>query len=329
MEERLNFTGGLRYEHAEARDKSVGDEDFASYAYFSSQGLTDRSQLPTKRSFDHLSPSLGASYMATDWLKLRANYTQGWRAPSGRQLFASKNTEGYGAGGDPRLKPEKTHSYEAGFDVNVKDFNFSATYFFNDVKNFIYLYFYPQSSGRVMRNVGQRYQAGFEIQTSANLAGLMGYDSFELRPYVGLTHMTKREERIKAGGQGLDDLWWPITRMPDTVMNYGLKFTHFASHFSANLSFNYSGSRLPGRGNATLDPLNHYSVIEFGKINVANLSLSKRLWEFPDDSNVVLKVNVNNIFDKVYSYRDKVGHGANDTYPYPGRNFYATLSYNF
>lgn len=328
VDDKLNLSSGLRFERAEATDKSVGDEEWNRYYYFSSQGITSRDQLPTKRTFSHLSPSFGVSYLPTDWLKLRANYTKGWRAPSGRQLFASRRTEGYGAGGDPRLKPEKTDSYEAGFDIKVDHFNLSATYFFEDIRDFIYIYYYEDptarnGTGRVMRNVDKRYQAGFEVQTSANVAGLMGYESFSLTPYVNLTHMTKREEQIKSGADGMDGWWWPITRMPDTVMSYGLKFNHFDSHFSANLNFVYNGLRLPGRGNA--GPNEHYRDMEFGKTTVANLSLSKRLWEFENESNVTLKVNVNNIFDKVYSYRDKVP----DTYAYPGRNYYATVTYNF
>jgi vitamin B12 transporter len=73
--------------------------------------------LSTKRSFSHVSPTLGVSYLPTEWLKLRANYTQGWRAPSGRQLFASSFYEDYGAPGDPRLSPEFTKAFEAGFDI--------------------------------------------------------------------------------------------------------------------------------------------------------------------------------------------------------------------
>ncbi|MDR2422763.1 MAG: TonB-dependent receptor, partial [Deltaproteobacteria bacterium] len=221
-------------------------------------------------------------------------------------------------------------AYEIGFDVRVPHFNFSGTYFFQDIEDFIYIYYYadptaanPNRTGRVMRNVDKRYQVGFEIQTSVNVAGLMGYESFSLTPYVNATHMTKREEQIKRGAAGMDGWWWPITRMPDTVMNFGIRFSHFPSHFNANLSFIYNGLRIPGRGNSS--PNEHFEDMEFGKVTVANLSLSKRIWEFSNDSYITLKVNINNIFDKVYSYRDKVP----DTYAYPGRNYYASVSYNF
>ena len=345
MDDSLNFTGGLRFERAEAEDKSVGDEIFGNpaaqdnlkYYLCGTTAITTadcRAQFPTKRSFSHLSPSLGVSYLPIDWLKLRANYTQGWRAPSGRNLFGGGQIEGYGAPGDPRLNPEKTDSYEVGFDVAVRNANFSATYFFEDIKDFSYMHYYPTSTGasagRIIRNAEKRYQAGFEIQTSADLAGLMGYETFAVRPYVNLTHMTKMEEQLRAGSQwDWEREWWPITRMPDTTVSYGIKFSHRPSHFDANLNFTYTGIRIPGRGDARPGEANHYNNIEFGNFTVANLSLSKRLWEFDNESNLTLKFNVNNIFNEVYSYRDKVGTGTNDTYPYPGRNYYATVSYNF
>jgi len=330
MNDRLNITGGLRHENAKAEDKAVGDEDWGSYTYF--QGLS-RDQFPTKRSFSHLSPSFGISYLPVDGLKLRADFTQSWRAPTGRQLFASRRTEGYGAGGDPRLSPELTNAYEIGFDLSSAHANLSATYFFHDIKDYIYLNYYTNPSntnttgGRVMRNAQQRYQSGFEVQTSANAAGLMGYKAFAVRPFVNLTYMTKREEILERDASYLEGRWWPIVRMPDVVVNYGVLFTHYAWNFSANLNFNYSGLRMPGRANAT--PTGNYRDDEFGKINVANLSLKKQLWQFPDKSNVVLKIDINNLFNKVYSYRDKVGTGSNGAYPFPGRNFYATMTYNF
>ena len=108
MEDKLHLSGGLRYEQARAKDLSVGDEHYADVPWFNSQGITARDQLPTSRKFDHLSPSLGVAWLPVDGFKLRANYTQGWRAPSGRQLFASSFYEDYGAPGDPRIDPERT-----------------------------------------------------------------------------------------------------------------------------------------------------------------------------------------------------------------------------
>lgn len=322
----LNLSGGLRYEHAYAKDRSVGDEHYNRVPYFTARGITDRSLLPTSRSFDHVSPTLGATWLPLDWLKLRANYTQGWRAPSGRQLFASSFYEDYGAPGDPRLDPELTDAFEVGFDMARPDWRFSGTYFHYEVKDNVYIYpgVRPNGTspqGRVMMNVDRRVQEGVEIQASANVAGLLGYRGFELRPYVNATHMTRKEEVIDEGGPGLLGTWWPIARTPDTVVGYGIRFNHHATKFSGNLNFNYYGKQYGGRSNVGDGPL-----VGFGKFTVTNLTLKKRLWDFGKTNSLDLKVDLNNIFDRTYSY---LGRIPQDAYAYPGRNFYATLIYNF
>jgi len=322
----LNISGGLRYEYATAKDLSVGDEYYNKVAYFKSRGITSRDQLPTERTFDHLSPTFGITYLPLDWLKLRANYTEGWRAPSGRQLFASSFYEDYGAPGDPRLEPELTDAYEAGFDIACTHLIFSGTYFYYEIENNVYIY--PgvtadgtSTSGRVILNADERIQSGFEFQLSANVAGLFGYKKFELRPYFNITHMIRKEEVLVEDGPGLLGTWWPITRMPDTTMSYGILFNHFNSKFSANLNFSYYGEQYGGRANVGDGPL-----VGFGEFTVANLSLRKQLFDFGNKGNVELKGNINNIFDETYSY---LGRVPEDSYAYPGRNFFVTLVYNF
>ncbi len=322
----LNLSGGLRYEHARAKDLAVGDEHYDRVPYFVTRGITSRDQLPTRRSFEHVSPTLGASWLPKDWLKLRANYTQGWRAPAGRQLFASSFYEDYGAPGDPRLDPEFTDAFEIGFDMARPDWRLSGTYFHYDVKDNIYIYpgVRPDGTGaqgRMVMNMDRRVQEGIEIQASANLAALLGHPSVEVRPYLVATHMIRREEVLDEGGPGLLGQWWPITRMPDNIASLGVRFSHYASKFAANLNFNYYGEQYGSRANVGDGPL-----IGFGNFTVANLSLSKRLRDYGKTGSLDLKVNVNNLFDKTYSY---LGRVPEDAYAYPGRNVYATLIYNF
>lgn len=326
MEGALNLSGGLRYEYVRAKDKAVGDEHYDRVPYFSSRGITSRDQLPTKRSFSHVSPTLGVSYLPTEWLKLRANYTQGWRAPSGRQLFASSFYEDYGAPGDPRLSPEFTKAFEAGFDIAHEHWRLSATYFRYDVKDNIYIYPGVRedgtgAQGRVMMNVDKRIHEGFEVQASANVAPLLGYSSVELRPYFNVTHMTRKDEVVREGGPGMLGAWWPITRVPDTTMSYGVRFHHPASQFSGNLNFSYYGKQYGGRANVTDGPL-----VGFGRFTVANLSLRKRLWGSDVSNSLDVKLDINNLFDRQYSYLGKV---PDDAYAYPGRSFYLSMIYNF
>lgn len=320
----------MRYEHASARDLSVGDEHYDRTPglrnYF---GGLPREAFPTSRSFDHIAPTFGATWLPMDWLKLRANYTQGWRAPSGRQLFASSFYEDYGAPGDPRLRPEFTDAYEVGFDMARGDWRLSSTYFYYKVKDNIFIYPGYLSDGRnsgarMLLNVDKRIQEGVEVQVSANVAGLLGRRDMEVRPYANLTHMIKKEEVIFEGAPGPAGTWWPITRMPDTVMNYGIRFNYPAWQFSGNLNFNYYGLQYGGRADVGLGP-----IPGFGRFTVANLSLRKRLLGSMNTNNLDLKLDANNLFNTTYSYLGPVGTGPNDSYAFPGRNFFATLIYNF
>jgi outer membrane receptor protein involved in Fe transport len=273
-----------------------------------------------------VSPTYGISYQPADWLKQRANYTQGWRAPSGRQLFASSFYEDYGAPGDPRLDPEFTDAFEVGFDIARERWRLSGTYFYYEVKDNVYIYPGVRADGsgvqgRVMMNVDRRIQEGIEIQASTNLRDIPGLGGLELRPYINAIHMTRKKEVIDEGGPGLQGKWWPITRMPDTAVGYGFGFRHAAAKLSGNLNFNFYGKQYGGRANVGDGPL-----VGFGNFTVANLSMRKRLWESGAAGSVDLKMDINNLFDKTYSY---LGRVPEDAYAYPGRNIHATLIYNF
>lgn len=319
----LNLSGGLRYEQAEARDRSVGDEHYDRVPYFISRGITDRSELPTRRSFDHVSPTLGVTWLPADGVKLRTNFTQGWRAPSGRQLFASSFYEDYGAPGDPRLDPEFTNAFEAGIDLARDAWRLSGTFFHYRIKDNVYIYPGVRTNGagaqgRVMMNADKRIQEGVEIQASTRMRGFAG---LTFRPYLNIVHMTRKDEVIEEGGPGMLGQWWPITRMPDTTVGAGLRFDHPATKLSGNLNFNYYGKQYGGRANVSDGPLQG-----FGKFTVANLSVRKRLADFSGSNSLDLKVDINNLFDKTYSY---LGRIPDDAYAYPGRNFHAMLIYNF
>ncbi len=80
----LNLSSGLRYEQAEARDRSVGDEHYDRVPYFTSRGITDRSELPTRRSFDHVSrPSASPGCPPTGSSCARTSPRAGGLRPAG------------------------------------------------------------------------------------------------------------------------------------------------------------------------------------------------------------------------------------------------------
>lgn len=321
LEDTLILSAALRYDHYKVSDKR---QDFDT----NPGGLNDdpnglyNGKLPWGKKFNHLSHSLGVSYLPLEWLKLRANYSSTMRPPSPREL-TSASYEPYNYWGNPWNKAEKTKTYEAGFDINVPHLNFAATYFFSDTKDYIYQHTHPAQDHARVRNSDKQYRSGVEFQLSGNLAGALGYDSFELRPYFNYSHIFKIEELYRKGyndtGNTTYGKWTDITgQFPRTTIAAGIRFRHPETKFSTNLNFSYWGKYL-------------YSVNNkpkwAGGFTVANLSVRKGIWDFGDKGNFELKVDVNNLFDKDYVFGNPNTPTTNAHMP--GRNYYVGVAYNF
>ena len=90
----------------------------------------------------HTSPKIGVTYNATDHFRIKANYGDGFKAPSVSQLYYDLAME-MGRGnwvhltGNPNLKPEKSKSWDLGVEAEFGKGYGSLTYFDNDVDNLI------------------------------------------------------------------------------------------------------------------------------------------------------------------------------------------------
>lgn len=90
----------------------------------------------------HTSPKIGVTYNATDHFRIKANYGDGFKAPSVSQLYYDLDME-MGRGnwvhltGNTNLKPEKSKSWDLGVEVEFGKGYGSLTYFDNDVDNLI------------------------------------------------------------------------------------------------------------------------------------------------------------------------------------------------
>ena len=306
LENTLILSAGLRYDQYKVTDKRQDPADFTGLP----PGVTS---LPWGQKYSHLSHSLGVSYLPLDWLKLRANYTNSMRPPSPREL-TSASYEPYNYWGNPWNKAEKTNTYEAGFDVNLQHLDFAATYFWSYTKDYVYQHLDPDYSRPRVQNSDKQYRSGLEMQLSGNLAGALGYDHFELRPYFNYSHLFKIEELYRKGRSDSYGQWADITgQIPRTSIGAGIRFRYPEQKLSANLNFNYWGKQL-------------YSANSWaGGFTIANLSIRKGLIDFGDKGNIELKLDVNNLFDKDYVYGDP----KSTTYHMPGRNYYAGVVYNF
>ena len=89
----------------------------------------------------HTSPKIGVTYNATDHFRIKANYGDGFKAPSVSQLYYDLDMQ-MGPNwvhltGNPNLKPEKSKSWDLGVEAEFGKGYGSLNYFDNDVDNLI------------------------------------------------------------------------------------------------------------------------------------------------------------------------------------------------
>ncbi|MDR3203357.1 MAG: TonB-dependent receptor [Deltaproteobacteria bacterium] len=330
LEQRLNLTGALRYDRWDVRDKAIGDESFFDYPYTEYYGFTN-GQRSTRRNFDGLSPSLGVTYLPLDWLKFRASYARTFRAPSGRQLFASNYAEGYYEGGDPRLRPEKADNFEVGFDLASKNISASISYYYSKVRDNIFAYplqdprpIFTGLTRRMIQNA-DRKSSGIELEFSFNRAGLLDHTGYELKPYFGLDYSIDHHYRLSDDPSLYANRWLPIVWAPKSSYFYGLRYKHFDFNLEASLNFHHYG-RMEWLNPGQIITPTSYDNYKYGNFTVADFTLKQRLLDFKDKGHIDFKLNITNIFNEFYTYNQ----WQYNQIPYmPGRAYYLSLSYNF
>lgn len=280
LSERLIFSAGGRYDDFKIESKSQNNSS-------------------NEKRF---SPSAGVAVLPFEWLKLRANYAEGFITPTPSHLFGDGNY--YRA--NLNLNPEKNKTWEAGFDIGWNHLDFGFTYFQSVGKDA--LSYIDHGAGSQPRyqyiNLPKAKREGVEVEFSGNVAGAVGWQDFALRPFVNLTYMTKYEARDKTGGP-----YSKLLRVPGLTIGYGLRFTHAEYNFTTALNAFYVS-----RQYAT-------STRCLGTYNVVNWTMKKQLFDLEGYGKIDLKAEVNNLFNREYA--------CIENYPMPGRNFYVGLAYSY
>jgi len=319
---------GLDYNFADVKSPSLNENSEASdlgiffsgrlrlldeSLIFSAGGRYDsfeRKALDTGSNFDdtNFSPSVGMAYLPLDWLKLRANYSEGFLAPSVRQ-YGGFDGQSMPYLANPDLKPEKNKTFELGADINwTNALNASLTYFNANWDNKIISEIDPMWAWMRHINIKKATIAGLEFSINSDI-GQMLDQSFELRPYLNLTLYTSRKNKDDENFIALDPSLLP--RTPEYTLNYGVTFNDPGYDLMANINATYVGKMLINNTDGYHTP---------GTVSV-DLSLEKGIWDFNDRNKLKLRAEVNNLFN-------------NDNmvvlnYPGPERNFYVGLKYEF
>jgi len=284
LEERLVLSGGLRYDSYEVEmiDPAGDTADDTN-----------------------LTPNVGLSFLLTNYLKLRAGYSQAFVMPSADHMAADYISWGRTYVGNPDLLPETSNTYEGGVDFSHQSLAFSLTYFHTDFKDKIESV--TTSGGdSSWENVGKARISGFEGDMSVDIGHYFGW-GIEIKPFVGFTYLTEYKDKVTG-----EDL----LETSDLTVSYGISVSDFKG-FTTRLNFAYYGKK-------TITDYESgwpYQDIKASAFTVADLTLSKVLFSTENQGCLTLNTGVNNLFDEDYAYVKG--------YPMPGRNFYVGLRYDY
>lgn len=285
FDKRFIISGGLRYDEYEVEVKK-------------GQGGTEED--------DHLSPQFGLAYLLTNYLKLRANYGEAFKMPSAQQLAG--NFPGWFGNyvGNPNLDPEKSKTYEAGFDFSYASLDSSLTFFYTDFEDKIQTTTTP-TGDTTWENVGEAEIEGLEGSFSFDIGSFLGWN-FELKPYASFVYLSeyKDEETHK-------DLQYTS----DLHVSYGIRFSD-EEGLSADLNLAYTGEQKIVDWESGLWPA---PEIEKGGFTLANFTISKEILNFQKYGKFTLRGEIQNLFDTDYEYVKG--------YPMPGRSFFFGLRYDY
>jgi outer membrane receptor protein involved in Fe transport len=139
-QDKMEFEGmianvGLRFD--------IWDVNILSYPLFS-EGIGDIAQAKTKTPILYrLQPRIGVSFPVSELMVFHLNYGTFLQRPSFQYLLRSEISKKKGGSelnylGNPRLKPEETHSYDIGLNQGFGEgFTLDVSGYYKDVKNLV------------------------------------------------------------------------------------------------------------------------------------------------------------------------------------------------
>lgn len=196
--------------------------------------------------------------------KLKFNWGTAFKAPSLYQLYS---TEDYGGGpiGDPNLKPDKSKSYDFGFEQGLLNnrISFGLTYYYNKFKNMVD---YDLTASKY-KNIGRVVTEGFEGNVSFSPTPSLSFS-------LNYTY-TKSKDR---------DSEKELVRRPEN--QFGLNANW---NLINKLNFNLNGTYVGANWN---DTANTQRVKHYYKFDLAtSYNINKDFQIFG---------SINNIFDRKY-----------------------------
>lgn len=196
--EKLLVSPSVRYDHYDTSSKTVKYKD------------------------NHLSPATKLTWIVTNWLDFTAKYNEAFRAPSMQERFVSGAHFGARLGGgreeinkfiaNPNLRPETAKNKEITanlhFDSLFKQgdkFKIEATYFRNDVKDFINLKIFndakTNTNGALLPKNSQ-----YQNITNARLIGIELQAQYQTERLTLFTNYGSTKGKDKDSGEALSNI---------------------------------------------------------------------------------------------------------------------------
>ena len=286
FDERLVLTAGVRFDDYKVDYKR------------------DDATPETSQDSDSFVKSFGIAYHASDNVKLRASYGEGFQIPQAEELAADyyvtnwMGTKHYI--GNPDLDPEKSRTIDGGIEVNVDGFSSSFTVFSTDYKDFIQrVEIGPDEISWV--NQDKATVTGFEGELSYVFPVEISCCKIFIEPYASGTYLTDYTAKYDDGSP--DEV---IKYIPEWNLSTGIRVRDERG-FSGMFNLAYFGK-------TEVQDWSTWPATDVtkGSFYVASMSLAKK-FNLGDTgaTAVTVKGSVENLFDRNYEY--VLG------YPMPGR----------
>ncbi len=253
----------------------------------------------------HFTPQAGVAWMATDSLKIRAQYGEAFMMPSADQMAADFTSFGSRVLGNPNLDPETSNTYEGGVDFSQHGLDASLTYFYTDFEDKI-VSTYLADGSKSWQNLGDATISGFEAEFAYDIGVPMNL-AWEVRPYLNITFLDTYEDDTSG-----EDLQY----ISDTNFSAGLVVNN-GEGISCRLNVAYAGSQ------DIVDYESGYPYQEttLSSNTVTDFTASWRVYENQQAGAFTLRGEVTNLFDTDYAYVQG--------YPMPGRGLYLGLRWDY
>ncbi|HHF3507127.1 TPA: TonB-dependent hemoglobin/transferrin/lactoferrin family receptor [Haemophilus influenzae] len=199
--EKLLVSPSVRYDHYDTSSKTVKYKD------------------------NHLSPATKLTWIVTNWLDFTAKYNEAFRAPSMQERFVSGAHFGANTLGldqvnrfvaNPNLRPETAKNKEITanlhFDSLFKQgdkFKIEATYFRNDVKDFINLKIFNNPNPNPNPNPNRAFlptKSQYQNITNARLSGIELQAQYQTERLTLFTNYGSTKGRDKDSGEALSNI---------------------------------------------------------------------------------------------------------------------------